>query len=365
MAENDTKVMNFTTIVQEKKHIPELVCVKAKNSSYVKYGEDNAYPEYLWQLFQHCSQMSSIILQMKDYIIGNGVEYNYHLSVVNRKGDTFENFIEKIVLSYLIYGGFAFQIIRNKAGEVKELYNMDFRYIRVNEEEDKVYFSKEWNKGRRQPVVYDRYFTGSVQPNSVFYYKGKLTTDVYPIPMYISALTSVEISSQIPDYHLSNLVNGFNPSVLINFNNGGGLAEEVMDEIEEKVNEKFAGTKNAGRILLSFNDDKEHATEMLRLPSDGLIDQYNSLSDNVEKDIYTAFRMNKILMGDSSDNTGFSKQPYIEAFALYQKSVIGPIQNELENVLSMFFGKGNLHFDEFKIDWSEYGSDENTSEIIE
>lgn len=365
MQDKDNKKLNFTAVVQEKKHIPELVCVKAKNTGYVKYGEDNDYPDYLWELFKHSSQMSSIIQQMKDYIIGNGIVSEYHLKTVNRKGESFDDFIEKIVLSYLIYGGFAFQIIRNKAGDVSEMYHLDFRYIRVNEDEDKIYFSKEWNKGRRQPIVYDRYLKGSKLSNSVFYYKGKLTNEVYPIPMYISAMTSLEISTQIPDYHLKNLVNGFNPSVLINFNNGSNVPESVADEIEEKVYDKFAGTENAGRILISFNDDKEHSTEMTRLPSDGLIDQYNSLSDNVEKDIYTAFRMNKILMGDSSDNTGFSKQPYIEAFALYQKSVIGPIQKELENVFNNTFGEGTLHFDKFTIDWSEYGSDENTSEIID
>lgn len=359
------KRLNFTTIVQETKQIPELECVKAKNTSYVKYGDNNAYPDYLWDLFKHSSQMSSIIQQMKDYIIGNGIISEYPLQIVNKNGEKFNDFIEKIVLSYLIYGGFAFQIIRNRGGEIKELYNIDFRYVRVNGEEDKIYYSKEWNKGRKQPVVYDRYLINSKQPNSIFYYKGKLTTEVYPIPMYISALTSIEISTQIPTYHLNNLVNGFNPSVLINFNNGSNLSDDVMDEIEEKVNDKFAGTQNSGRILISFNDDKEHSAELTRLPSDGLIDQYNSLSDNVEKDIYTAFRINRVLLGDSSNETGFSKQPYIEAFALYQKSVIGPIQRELENVLNGVFGKGSLEFSEFTIDWSEYGSDENTSEMIE
>lgn len=359
------KKLNFTTIVQETKEIPELECVKAKNTSYVKYGDNNAYPDYLWDLFKHSSQMSSIIQQMKDYVIGNGIVTDYPLKVVNRKGDSFDDFIGKIVLSYLIYGGFAAQIIRNKAGEIKELYNIDFRYVRVNEDEDKIYYSKEWNKGRRQPIVYDRYERGLNQTNSVMYYKGKLTTDVYPIPMYISAITSIEISTQIPRYHLKNLVNGFNPSVLINFNNGSNMSEDVMDEIEERVYDKFAGTDNAGRILLSFNDDKEHATEMERLPSDGLIDQYNSLADNVEKDIYTAFRISKLLMGDGSDNTGFQKQTFIEAFALYNKTVIHPIQTEIEKVINGVLGDGAIRFDEFSIDWSKTGEEEDNSNIIE
>lgn len=359
------KPLHFTAIVQQTKEIPKFVCPSAKNTSYVKYGEDNNFPDYLWDLFKNSSQMSSIIQQMKDYIIGNGIESDFPMKVVNRKGDTFNLFIEKIVMSYLIYGGFAYQVIRNKLGEVKELYCLDFRYVRTNEDENTIYYSKEWNKGRRTPIVYPRYTVGSKMPDSVFYYKGKLTTEVYPMPMYMAALTSLEISTQIPAYHLGNLNNGFNPSVLINFNNGGNLPDDVMNEIEEKVNEKFSGTENAGRILLSFNDDKEHSTEMVRLPSDGLVDQYNTLADKVEKDIYTAFRINRVLLGDSSNETGFSKQPYIESFSLYQKSVIGPIQAEIEEAVNNVLGDGSLHFDKFTIDWSEYGADEEKSDIVQ
>lgn len=365
MTENDKKVMNFTKVVSDTKTIPQLKCVQAKNTSYVKYGENNEFPDYLFDLFQHSSQMSSIILQMKNYIIGNGIESNFNLKVVNRKNETFDDFIEKIVLDYLIFGGFCYQIIRNRLGEIAEIYWLDFRFIRVNEDEDKIYYSKEWNKGRRTPKVYDRYIPNTKQPNSVFYYKGKITREVYPEPSYLSCLTSLEISTQISNFHLNNILNGFTPGAIINFCNGSNLPEDVMDEIEESVKEKFCGTENASRILLSFNDDKEHSTTFDRLPDDGMVDKYNNLTETTEKDIFRAFRINKLLMGDASENTGFNKVSYIEAFALYNKTVIQPIQTEIENVINNVLGEGSLHFDEFKIDWSEYGSDENTSEIIE
>jgi hypothetical protein len=161
------------------------------------------------------------------------------------------------------------------------------------------------------------------------------------------------------------LTNGFHPSAIINFNNGSNLSEDVMDEIEEKIKEKFTGTKNATKIMLSFNDDTEHATTIERLADEGNVDIYNTLKDNVEKDIYSAFRINKLLMGDGSESTGFNKQAYLESFALYNKTVIQPIQTELEKVINGVLGDGALHFDEFKIDWSETGSDEDNSKIIE
>ena len=361
----DKKTLKFTTIVNETKEIPKLVCQSAKNAPYVKYGENNDFPNYIFELYNNSSQFNSIVETMKNYILGSGVSSNFHLKIVNRKGDSFENFIEKLVYDYLIFGSFSFQVTRNKLGNISELNWIDIRYARTNEDEDKIYYSTEWSKNRRQPKVYDRFTIGSQFPTSIFYYKGRRTRDVYGVPMYLAALTSLEISTQIPEYHLNNLTNGFHPSAIVNFCNGSNLSEDVMDEIEDSIKEKFTGVKNASKILLSFNDDMAHRTTIERLPDDGHVDIYNTLKDSVEKDIYTAFRINKLLMGNGEDNTGFSKQAYIESFALYQKTVIQPIQSEIEQVINGVLGEGALHFDEFIIDWSETGADENTSKLIE
>lgn len=361
--QNENKTLNFTKVVSTTHEIPKYKCVYAKNAPYVKWGEDNNFPDYLFELFKNSSQMTAIILQMKNYILGNGITSNFPLKIVNRKMETFENFIDKLVFDFLLYGGFSFQIIKNKLGQIAELNHLDFKYIRVDEDETKVFYSKEWSKGRRTPIVYDIWNNNSNSSNSVFYFKGFLTRECYPMPFYISCLTSLEISTQIGDFHLNNLLNGFSPSAIINFCNGSNLPEDVMDEIESSVKEKFCGTENASKILLSFNDDMEHKTTFERLADDGMIDKYNNLQQTTEKDIFRAFRMNKLLLGDSSENTGFNKVSYLESFALYNKSVIDPIQRELENVLNIPLGEGSVKFSKFELDW-EADEDENTSNII-
>ena len=358
------KQLNFTSLVSTTHEIPKYKCVSAKNAPYVKWGEDNNFPDYLFELFKNSSQMAAIILQMKNYVLGSGITSNFPLKIVNRKLETFENFIDKLVFDYLLYGGFSFQIIKNKLGQIAELNHLDFKYIRVDEDETKVFFSKDWSKGRRTPLVYDRWDINSNSSNSVFYFKGFLTRECYPMPFYISCLTSLEISTQIGDFHLNNLLNGFSPSCIINFNNGSNISEDVQDEIEDAVKEKFCGTENASRILLSFNDDMTHKTTFERLQDDGMIDKYNNLQQTTEKDIFRAFRMNKLLLGDGSENTGFNKQAYLESFALYNKSVIEPIQRELEGVLDISLGKGSVKFNKFELDWGA-DEDQDTSKLIE
>ena len=349
--------LKLTNIVNETKEIPKLEVVD-KKAGYLNYGLDNYFPNYLLELYYNSSQMASIISTMVDYVIGDDVINNTSLEFVNKRGDTFKDFIKRITFDYILFGGYAFQIIRNGFGEVAELYWMDFKNVRVNEDEDMIYYNKDWKKRKTTTKVFDRYKIGVKNPNSVYYYKGELTRNQYPMPMYYSALTSIEVSTQIANYNLHNITNNFTPSAIINVFSDGGLSEDVQAEMEQLVIDKFGGTSNAGNILISFNDNPDNKTTIDRLADDGLQDKFNILADSVKSDIYSAFRINEVLVG-LNKSTGFSKTEFSEAFTLYNKTVISPMQKAIINSLEKVFGVGTIEIKPFTIDWGE----EKTGEI--
>lgn len=357
---NSKNTMKFSSIVSNIKEIP-LPTEKVSKRGFVSWGDDNLYPYYLNELYQGSSLFQAIVATELNYILGNEIVNDLHLKIVNKKFDTMDDFVYRLVRDKLLYGGFAFQIIRNRAGEIAELYNLDFRYVRVNEDEDLIYYNKNWENTRQQAKVYERFYLGEKKPNCVFYEKGRDTLGVYPVPMYVGAITSLEIHSQIGQYHLNNLLNNFADNTIINFNNGDGLSEDVMDEIQETIEEKFAGTKNAGRFFLSFNPDQEHKTTFEKVQSDATDTKYQQLYETTIEDILMGFRINKLLLGNASDNTGFNKASYLESFALYNKTVIEPIRRDVLSSLDMVFGKGVVTIKPFELDWSE----EDTSKVIE
>lgn len=349
--------IKFTETV--KKIIPEVVESDSKKG-WVNYGTDNLFPNYLWSLYLKSSVMTSIVNTMVDYTMGDEIiNHTAFLGAVNRKGDTLEAVVKKCVTDYCIFGGFAFQIIRNKLHEVAEINWLDFQKVRVNEDEDKIYY-KDWDKRPKQ-VVYDKYVRGGKQPNSIFYFKGNITRGVYPIPMYIGALKSIEISAEISNYHLNNILNNFNVGTVINFNSGQNLTEDEMQEIEDKVYERFSGSNNSGKILLSFNNDKEHATEFSRMPDDGYDKKYESLYESTMKDIYSAFRCNPVLCGYNNVNSGFSGQEFSEAHKLYSKTVIEGIQKDIIRAFEQVFGEGCIEIKPFTIHFDET-MDENNND---
>lgn len=342
--------LKFTDIASQYKEVPQLIENESRRG-FIEYGKDNKYPYYLYTLFNNSPLFSSIVTTMVDYIMGDGIEVNNLPKYINRKNETIQDLIKKILYDYCIYGGFAFQIVRNKLHDIASLCYVDFRHVRINEDETEIYYSNfEKNKKTGNIIKYPKYIMGAKQENSIYYYKGVLTKGHYPLPMYIGAVKSIEITTQITDYHLNQILNSFSPAVVVNMNNGI-VDEATMQEIEEKFSEKFLGV-NGSKIVLSFNDTQEHATTIEKMTDDNYDQKYQTLTTQTQTDIYTAFRINPILVGTNT-TTGFNKQEFSEAFTLYNKTVIKPIQVIFEDIFNNLYGDNTLKFKPFQIDWGE------------
>lgn len=345
--------LRFSTIA--KTDLPNSEEIAKKGGNYVQWGQFNDFPQQIYALYEACSMFTSIVGAIKDFTLGDGVSFETvkFKETVNRKGESIEDILTKCIVDRAIFGGFALELIRNKFHEIAEINWLDMRYIRLNEDEDTIYYNKKWGQQRSKAIEYKRYVAGSKEPVSVFYYKGRMSRGVYPVPEWIGALKSVKIMTEIDNYNLNNIINNFTPSAMINFNNGSNLSEDVMDEIETKVYEKFVGTEVAGRFMLSFNDDKEHSTTIERIPDDGLENKYTMLKENTQKNIYSAFRVNPCLLGYNQENMGFNTQEFEGAFKLYNKTVIQPLQKEIIDAFEKLFGKGCMTIQPFTLKFDQ------------
>lgn len=341
--------LKFTNIASQQKEVPQLIETENKKG-YVDYGLDNKYPYYLYTLLNNSPLFSSIITTMVDYVMGDGIEINNLPKYINKKQETVIELIKKLVFDFCTYGGFSFQIIRNKFNEIASLSYVDFRHVRISPEGDEVYYSNfEKYRNGKNIIKYPRYIYGAKQQNCIYYYKG-ISKGHYPLPSYIGAVKSIEITTQITDFHLNQILNCFNPAVVINMNNGN-VDEDSANEIRERFEEHYMGV-NGSKILLCFNDSQEHATTIERLTDDNFDQKYQTLTTQVQTDIYTAFRFNPILSGTNT-TTGFNKQEFSEAFTLYNKTVIKPIQNIFEDIFNNIYGENTIKFIPFQIDWGD------------
>ena len=307
------------------KAIPENRAVEVKGKDFIAWGTDNKYPEFLYSLFRDSATLQSIINGTTDFVCGNSVEGNNP-----NRNMTIEDMVGKLASDFLIYGCAYINVIRNMTGKVVEAYWIDARKIRTNEDNTVFFVSKDWSKsyGRVKTIVLPKYTPESDAPSSIIMLKTTTSRDTYPIPFWNGAIREATIEVEIGKYHLSEICNNFNGSAIINFNNGIP-EDEQKDEIERAVNDKFTGSENAGRFILSFNDNKDSQTTIARLATDNYADRYNTLEKSVRQKMFTSFRANPNLFGIPTENLGFSSEEYDSAFKLYNRTVVKPIQSAI------------------------------------
>ena len=344
----------------------------------VEWGDNNAFPNYLLNLTQEAPTLRSVILGTADFICGNGITLPFgspaaaesvedgvlaKLDQMNVKGDTIYSQIRDIAIDWLTYGGFALQVIRSKTGAVVEVYYCDIRFLRSNKENTVFYYSEKWGKsGKRDALIYPAFMPISpaqwktLDPQaqeshsaSILYVKSS-HTQVYPLPPYCAALKSCETERAIADYHLNAIDNNFVASMLINFNNGTP-PDDMKKEIEQDVNEKFAGHKNAGRIMVAFSPDRAHGITLEQPKVEDFGSHYQALEKNVRQQIFTAFRSSPVLFGIPTENNGFAADNYQDAFRLYNRTVVKPIQTIIADAYDYIFGKaGFINITPFSLD---------------
>lgn len=333
---------------------------------YVAWGNDNKYPEYLYGLFNDCNTLRTIILGTADYVQGDDAEFvNSKFSrEVNKKGMQARELVQLLAKDYLTYGGFAFQVIRDTNGDVKELYWLDFRYVRTSKDGNVIYYSEDFGKryARQSKVIEFPAFIpeGKKVESSVVYFKNE-KSHIYPSPVYIGAIKACEIERNIDEFHLSSLLNGFAPSYLINFLNGVPSDEEKA-QIERDVEAKFCGASNAGSFLLNFANGKENAAEITKLETQDFGEKYKAAAERARQQIFTAFRAQPCLFGLVADQAkGFSKVEYTEAFELYNKTVVRSIQRLICDEMDKVMGQKEV----LKITPFTLEDDNNQEETVE
>jgi len=340
--------MSFSIFDNPAKVIPTFIEKENTGKPYLNYGVDNRFPNYLWELYLRSAILQSIVEGTADYAGGKGISYNDNPDIqrlkdeANEDGETLDDIIKKIIIDYMVFGGFSLQIIYNKLGGISELYWLDFRNVRLNKEGNKAYYSDDWIKHSNDYIEYDVFNPKSKtsKGSCVFYFKGHISRGVYPIPRYNGALSAIETSTEISKFHLNSILNNFSGNFIINFNNGQP-SEDVKDEIERKVKAKFSGADNAGKFMLAFNDSKENGVTVERIQDDNFDKKYENLRTDTYKEIFVAFRAIPQLFGYSLEGTGFNKQEFDEAFLLYSQTTVIPIQKDITRTFNKIFGVDN------------------------
>lgn len=326
--------------------IPSLEEIKGNGTDMVYYGTDNRYPEYLFGLYTDCTSLKTVINGIADYVAGNDVLGNYERFERPNKKMTWTEFVTALARDFMLYGGFAYEKISTKnLQDTAELHYIDFRNLRSSEDNETFFYNPDFKKRyvkSSKTIILPKFEKSFAQPESIVYYKNSNSTSTtYPIPLYSGALKCCEIERSIDEMHLGGIKNGFYGSFIINIPTGIP-SEEEQDEIEQDVTEKFCGSANAGRFILNFSNGKDGMADIQKLDTVDFGDKYQAAAKRSREQIYAAFRAIPALFGVMTETTGFNEQEFSEAFKLFNRTMIQPIQKIIVSSINNTIGMDNV-----------------------
>ena len=358
--------MNLNLVKLSHYNIPHLV--ERPNQDWVSFGEDNLYPNYLLELFLGSAINGALIKSIGAMIYGEGLAAtNADESESNKESflrltellhNSDDDVLKDLAMDLKLFGGCYVNVIWSRdRSKIAKLLHIPAQYVRsgkmVDGSIDTYYYSADWSKTRKseyRPRPYAAFNTEDrTQASQILMIRDKNPALFYGFaPDYVAATDWIQMELEIAQFHLSNITSGMTPSMHVGFSNGVPTEEERRT-IERQLNQKFAGSGNAGKILLTFNDGKDTAPIIEPIQMNDAQSAWEGMSKQAVNQILAGHRcVSPLLFGirtEGGNGLGSNADELRDAYSLFNNTVVVPFQNILLRGLDKVFRINDINLD--------------------
>jgi hypothetical protein len=316
---------------------------KENRAGWIDYGFNNLFPQHLITLYYNSPIHNALTNSIAYMIEGKGT------------GTILDNALQGIAFDLKLQGSFCAEVIWSlDFTRIVQINHLPFENCRLAYDKDEdditgIFYSKDWantrsKKGKPEFIPAFNPSIAQEQPRQVIYAHGMMAgSSYYAKPDYFGALNYVELSYQMGMYHVNNILNGLFPSFIINFLNGIPQKEE-REAIRREWETRLSGASNAGKFLMTFNEDPARAPQIESFPLSDADKQYQFLSEETAKQIMVGHRVVSPLIHGIRDTTGFgsNKDEMVVGLEIFNNQVIKPYQRIIERVFTPILGDINI-----------------------
>ena len=312
-----------------------------KKNSYIEYGSDNNYFQYLIDRYLYSATNGAIITGVANMIYGKGLdaldsnkkpnEYAQMKSIIK------DSDLRKIALERKLLGMAAMQVVM-QGKMVKQVLHFPMQTLRAEKCNDKGqieawYYHHDWTKKKPSEDAKRIPAFGFGNGNEV---------EIYVIQPYVSGFdyySPIDYSGSLPyalleekigDYQINDVENGFSGTKVINFNNGVP-SEEMRDKMKRDVMNKLTGARGE-KVIIAFNANAESKTTVEDLPLNDAPAHYEYLSKECFDKLIVGHRVTSpMLLGIRTGDGGLGNNAdeIKTATLLFDNIVIKPYQLEI------------------------------------
>jgi len=312
-----------------------------KRKEWVAYGTDNNYYQYLIELFTNSATNNAIIGGVSSMIYGKGLdaldsstkteEYAAMRSIFSN------DCLRKVSLDLKLLGEASFQVTYKdkKVYKAEHFPRQTLRAEKCNEEGqiEAYYYFPDWAniKPADKPKRIASFGFGNGTEPEVKIAKRYISGYDYYCPVdYQGGLAYAELESEVSDYLINDVQNGFSGTKVVNFNNGIPDQDQQLS-IKNDVMRKLTGSRGE-KVIIAFNNNAESKTTIDDVPLNDAPAHYEYLSTECSNKLMVAHRITSpLLLGIRTGNNGLGNNAdeIKTASLLFNNVTIRPYQDLL------------------------------------
>jgi len=310
-----------------------------KNREWVNYGEDNDYYTYLIKLYTESTTNNAIINGVTNMIYGKGLDALDSSRKTNEYAAMRSIFsdgcLRKIALDLKLLGEGSFQVLYKDGKVIKSEHfpRQTLRAERCNKdgEIEAYYYFHDWANLKRsdEPKRIASFGFGNGKEPEIKIIKRYVSGYDYYCPVdYQGGLAYAELESEVADYLINDVQNGFSGTKVVNFNNGIPDVEKQL-QVKNDVMRKLTGSRGE-KVVIAFNNNAESKTTVDDIPLNDAPQHYEYLSNECSNKLIVAHRVTSpLLLGIRTENNGLgSNADEIKTAALlFDNITIKPYQD--------------------------------------
>lgn len=367
---------------------------------WVKWGNDNLYPQFLWKLYYESPIHGGVINSKVTYITSGGLKYAgpENWDEINKNGRskyTLDELVEQFAIDQEVSSSYYILCKYDDLNDIWSLEHIPFELIRVNEAENIFYYSENWATSRQNDKTkfktYTSFFNRTsettecilcVKDKSRQYTleHNKLTSGYYPIPSYSGGIDSILTDIEINFFRLSEVYNGYKGGTILSLNNGVPSSQEEQDQIVDSLKLSATDKRKQGGIGVTFSDGKDREPSIVQLNGNDLDKRYIATESGLMQKIMISHSViNPKLFSVMQNNSLFDSNleaDYKLFLNTYAKRRQRNIADSLNYVLRQLNGMtGEIEFNEYDlfvkpiepiaIEPTIFSADKSTDEVLE
>lgn len=278
--------------------------------SWISWGEDNLYPQFLVGLYYQSSIHQGIINSKVKYISSNGLDAKTadvaKWELIKKNGNapfSLDEISQMICKDFEILDSFAILFKKNPISKFWDMHHVSTELLRKTESSEWFEYSENWKErnqteGKTGYKKYKNIEDVTDQDNECLLYvssrskqhivdvkTGALTKSVYPIPSYSGCINSIMASIEMNYFRYSEVVNSFKGGTMINIPTGAPENEHEKRKLVNQLKGESTDRDKQGGIIVTFSRGQENAPTVTQIGGNNLDQRYLLTQESIIDDI--------------------------------------------------------------------------------